>query len=127
LIVMTPLAASAYLVDQLSKTAANVAAGAASSRIPTFTKAIATYQHFVDSTKLLHNEIAQRLAQRDDFQSLDPTANLAHVIDSEPGLRAIALVRPDGSVAAEAARPLSGPEWRDTGVSHPLGDGGATL
>src|SRR6185503_12114683 len=59
--------------------------------------------------------------------ALDPTINLAKLIGDEPGLRAIALVRPDGSIAATAERPLPGPEWRDKGVEHPLGDGGAVL
>jgi nitrogen fixation/metabolism regulation signal transduction histidine kinase len=127
LIVMTPLAASAYLVDQLGKAAANVAAGGAASRIPALENAMRTVTSLVDTTKALEEEIALRLAQRPDFIALDATANLAHVIESESGLRAIALVRPDGSIAAEAKRPLQGPEWRDKVVDHPLGDGGATL
>jgi nitrogen fixation/metabolism regulation signal transduction histidine kinase len=49
------------------------------------------------------------------------------VIDDEPGLRAIALVRPDGTVAAEASRPLPGPAWRDYHFEQPLGGAGATL
>ena len=127
LIVMTPLAASAYLVDQLGKAAANVAAGGAAARLPALTKAMRTVGSLVDTTKALEEEIAQRLALRADFLALDPTANLAHVVENESGLRAIALVRPDGSVAAEAKRPPSGPEWRDKVVSHPLGGAGATL
>ena len=127
LIVMTPLVASAYLIDQLGKAAANVAAGEASSRIATMEQAKHTYTDLVDLTKRLHGEIAQRLAQRADFRSLDPTVNLAKVINEEPGLRAIALLRPDGSAAAEADRPLPGPAWRDKVVDQPLGDAGATL
>ncbi|TMQ17357.1 MAG: HAMP domain-containing protein [Deltaproteobacteria bacterium] len=127
LIVMTPLAASAYLIDQLGKAAANVAAGEASSRIATMEKAIDTYRDMVDITKRLHDEIATRLAQRPDFLQLDPTVNLARIINDEPGLRAIALLRPDGSAAAEAERPSPGPQWRDKIVDHPLGTGGATL
>src|SRR6185295_901761 len=85
LIVMTPLAASAYFIDQLGKAAANVAAGEASSRIATMEKAIDTYRDLVELTKRLHGEIALRLAQRPDFLALDPTVNLAKVINDEPG------------------------------------------
>jgi len=127
LIVMTPLVASAYLIDQLGKAAANVAAGEAASRIATMEKAKRTYIDLVDLTKRLHGEIAERLAQRADFRALDPTINLAKVINDEPGLRAIALLRPDGSAAAEADRPLPGPAWRDKVVDQPLGEAGATL
>jgi two-component system nitrogen regulation sensor histidine kinase NtrY len=127
LIVITPLAASAYLIDQLGKAAANVAAGEASSRISAMEKAQGSYTDLVNLTKRLHDEIAGRLAQRADFISLDPTINLAKVINDEPGLRAIAVLRPDGTVIAEAERPLPGPGWRDKVVDHPLGDSGATL
>jgi two-component system nitrogen regulation sensor histidine kinase NtrY len=127
LIVMTPLAASVYLIDQLGKAAANVAAGEASSRIATMEKAMDTYRDLVDTTKRLHDEIATRLALRPDFLQLDPTVNLAHIINDEPGLRAIALIRPDAGIAAEAEGPRPGPAWRDKVVEHPLGTGGATL
>src|SRR5262249_37926176 len=45
----------------------------------------------------------------------------------EPGLRAIALVGPDGRVVASAETPLPGPAWRDKVVEQPLGTAGATL
>ena len=90
LIVITPLAASAYLIDQLGKAAANVAAGMVSSPIPALEKAKTNYRNMVELTKHLHNEIADRLAQRPDFLALDPTINLAKLIGDEPGLRAIA-------------------------------------
>jgi nitrogen fixation/metabolism regulation signal transduction histidine kinase len=127
LIVMTPLAASAYLIGQLARTAASVAAGDASSRIEPMKRAQAIYREVVEVTKHLDGEIAARLAQRPEFLQLEPTANLVKIIDVEPGLRAIALVRPDGHVAAEAARPLPGPQWRDYTVEQPLGSEGATL
>ena len=127
LIVMTPLAASAYLIDQLGRTAANVAASEASSRIETMERAQSVYRELVEVTKHLDGEIAGRLAQRTDLLALDPTINLVKIIDVEPGLRAIALVRPDASVAAEASRPLPGPGWRDYVVEQPLGGAGAIL
>lgn len=127
LIVMTPLAASAYLIDQLGKAAANVAVGEATSRIGTMEKAMDTYLDLIEVTKRLHGEIAARLAQRPDFVALEPTANLVKIIDDEPGLRAIALLRPDGTTAAAAERPLPGPTWRDHVLDQPLGPAGATL
>jgi nitrogen fixation/metabolism regulation signal transduction histidine kinase len=127
LIVMTPLAFSAYLIDQLGKTAANVAAGAAAGRIETMDRAMGTYRDLVDLTKRLHTEIAARLALRPDFLALDPTVNLVKIIDDEPGLRAIVLIRPDRTIAAEAERPLPGPAWRDHTIDQPLGTAGATL
>lgn len=123
LIVMLPLAASAYLIDQLGKTAANVVAGEAASPIASMEKAKHTYVELVELTKRLHSEIAERLALRPDLLALDATANLARILNDEPGLRAIALVRADGRVAAEAERPPPGTGWRDTVVEQPLGAG----
>jgi two-component system, NtrC family, nitrogen regulation sensor histidine kinase NtrY len=127
LIVMTPLAASAYLIDQLGRAAANVAAGEASQRIKAMEKAQDVYVEVVELTKRLDGEIAARLALRPDLLALDPTVNLVRMIDDEPGLRALELVRADGSVAAEASRPLPGPAWRDYHVEQPLGAAGAML
>jgi len=127
LIVIVPLAVTAYLIDQLGKTAANVAAGEAAASITAMEKARGTYNDLVEVTKRLHGEIATRLALRPDFLALDPTVNLVKIIDSEPGLRAIALIRPDRTIAAEAERPLAGPAWRDHTLEQPLGAAGATL
>jgi two-component system nitrogen regulation sensor histidine kinase NtrY len=127
LIVMLPLAASAYLIDQLGRAAANVAAGEASQRLAALEKAKGVYGEVVEVTKRLDSAIAARLAQRPDIQALDPTVNLVRILEDEPGLRAIALVRPDGSVAAEASRPLSDQALRDYHVEHPIGATGAAL
>ncbi len=127
LIVMLPLAAAAYQLDQLDKTAANVAAGEAAASIKAMEKAMGTYGDLVEITKRLHVEIAARLAQRPDYLQLDPTVNLVKTIEREPGLRAIALIRPDHTIAAEAERPLPGPGWRDHTMEQPLGTAGATL
>jgi two-component system, NtrC family, nitrogen regulation sensor histidine kinase NtrY len=127
LIVITPLAASAYLIDQLGKAAANVAVGESSSRLDVMNDAKRAYGDLIEITKRLHSEIATRLSQRPDFLALDPTINLAKIINDEPELRAIALLRPDGSAAAEADRPRASPAWRDKVVDQPLGDGVGTL
>src|ERR1043165_8575708 len=97
----------------MGRTAANVNTAEASSRIAVMEKAQGTYTDLVNVTKRLHDEIATRLAQRADFIAREPTLNLAKVINDEPNLRAIALLRPDGSVLAEAERPLPGPAYRD--------------
>ncbi|HEY0192377.1 MAG TPA: ATP-binding protein [Kofleriaceae bacterium] len=122
LIVSTPLVVSAYLVDQLGKAAANVVAGEASSPLKTMEKATRTYRDLVNVTKRLHAEIADRLAQRAELIALDPTVDLARIVNDE-GLRALALVAADGHTVAQAELPLPGPEWRDTVVERPLGSG----
>ncbi|HWO24920.1 MAG TPA: ATP-binding protein [Kofleriaceae bacterium] len=136
LIVMTPLAVSAYFIGQLGATAANVGASEAESRLEVFEKSIRVYHDLVSTTKELHKEISHRLAQRPDLVALDPEADLAKIVAIEPGLRAIALVAPDGRVAAAAADPAEpaarrSPQtpavWRDILVEEPLGPGGATL
>ena len=133
LIVMTPLAVSAYFIGQLGVTAANVGASEAESRLEVFEKSIRAYHDLVATTKELHKEISRRLAQRADLIALDPKADLARIVNIEPGLRAIALIAPDGRIVAEAAdpaeaRPPQTPAvWRDISVEEPLGTGGALL
>jgi two-component system nitrogen regulation sensor histidine kinase NtrY len=133
LIVMTPLAVAAYFVGQLSAAAANVGSGEAASRLEVFEKSIRAYHDLVSTTKELHKEISHRLAQRPDLIALDPKADLATIVNIEPGLRAIALVAPDGRVVAaaedppEPRPPQAPPVWRDIAVEEPLGAGGATL
>ena len=67
IIVVVPLVVSAYLIDQLGKTAANVAAGEALSPIRSMEKAKRTYTELVEVTKRLHNEVVERLALRPDL------------------------------------------------------------
>ncbi len=124
LIVLMPLAMSAYFIGQLGKAAANVAAGEASARTEILEKSIETYHDLVRTTKDLHREIAARLARRPDLIALAPASDLDKLVHNEPGLRAVALVRPDGTVAAEASRPLAGPMWRDKVVDEELVNGG---
>ncbi|MBA3396385.1 MAG: HAMP domain-containing protein [Deltaproteobacteria bacterium] len=124
LIVLMPLAMSAYFIGQLGKAAANVAAGEASARTEILGKSIETYHDLVSTTKDLHREIAARLARRPDLIALAPASDLEKLVHNEPGLRAVALVRPDGTVAAEASRPLAGPMWRDKVVDEELVNGG---
>ena len=133
LIVMAPLAVSAYFIGQLGKAAANVATGEAESRIDVLEKSFDAYHALVRTTKELHKEISLRLAQRPDLIALDPAADLAKIVNLEPGLRAIALIGPDGRAVAEAADPADARPaqvaalWRDKVVEERLGEGGAVL
>ncbi|MCX5744658.1 MAG: ATP-binding protein [Proteobacteria bacterium] len=124
---LLPVILAVWLIDQMGKTAANVGASDAAARIAAMEKSIGAYHELVDTTKRLHAEVAQRLAQRPDLVALDPTAKLHELVDHEPGLRAIALVRADGTIVAEASRPLPGPAWRDKIVDQPLPVGALRL
>ncbi len=126
-LVMAPLALSSFFIGQLGKAAANVAAGEASARTRVFESSIDAYHDLVRTTKDLHREIAHRLATRPDLMAFYPTTPLAKVVQLEPGLRAIQLVRPDGTIAAQAERPLAGPVWRDMDADEPLGPDGGSL
>ncbi len=128
-IVMVPLGVAAYLVDQLGKTAANVASSDASARVVAMEHAIDRYHQLVDMTKRVHAEVAGRLAQTPAIAALDPGADLPTLIadPDQAGLRTLAMLRPDGSVIAEAARPPTSPSWRDKVVEQPIGEGGAAL
>jgi len=132
LIVMTPLAVSAYFIGQLGKAAANVAAGEASARTAILEKSIDAYHELVRTKKDLHHEVASRLAHRPDLLAAatagtDVKPELDKLITNEPGLRAIAILRPDGTVISEASRTPAGPAWRDVEVYEPIGEAGANL
>jgi nitrogen fixation/metabolism regulation signal transduction histidine kinase len=123
--VMLPLVVAYLLVGQLGKTAANVAASDAEARVASMENATIRYHELVNMTKRVQSEIAARLAKRPELAALDPSADLKAIIEdpSQAGLRAIAMLRPDGTVAAEAAKPPTGPAWRDKVVDQELPDG----
>jgi two-component system, NtrC family, nitrogen regulation sensor histidine kinase NtrY len=132
LIVMTPLAVSAYFIGQIGKTAANFAAGEAQARTAILERSMEAYHTLVRTKKDLHHEVAWRLAHRPDLVAAatgtpDVTAELVHLTSNEPGLRAIAILRPDGTAISEAKRNPTGPAWRDIEVYEPIGDVGANL
>ncbi len=69
-----------------------------------------------------------------ELLALDPKANLGKILDDEAASqgnpRGLAVLREDGSVVAEASRPLDlkeQPRFRDKVVDQPLGTTGATL
>jgi nitrogen fixation/metabolism regulation signal transduction histidine kinase len=144
LIVMLPLAASTYFIGQLSSAAANVATGEASARVPVLQRAIDADHELVNEGKRLSGEIAARLAKHDDLLALDPTRNPALFVETfdidiqpildeivvdpaQAGMRAIAILRPDGTVFADDERPPTGPGWRDYVVTQALGEAGSIL
>jgi nitrogen fixation/metabolism regulation signal transduction histidine kinase len=86
---------------------------------------IRVYRDLVLTTKALEVEVADRIGRRPEVQSPAP-GTLAKILQSEAALRAIAVLRPDGSVVDEANRPTE-PEaagLRDTVVDHELPTGG---
>jgi nitrogen fixation/metabolism regulation signal transduction histidine kinase len=140
LIVMTPLAVSAYFIGQLGKAAANVAAGEASARTAILEKSIEAYHDLVRTKKELHHEVGRRLAQSPELIAVARDANrdetaranalplLTKLINSEAGLRSIAVLAPDGQAVVSTERPASGGNWRDLEVYEPLGgDAGGNL
>ncbi|HEY4058155.1 MAG TPA: ATP-binding protein [Kofleriaceae bacterium] len=129
LLVSIPLATAYTLVGQLGRAAANVASSDAAARIDAMDKAIHRYHDLVNMTKRLQAEIAERLAKRPQIAALDPATDLKAIIadPSQAGLRAIAMLRPDGTVIAQAERLPSGDDWRDKVVDQPIGESGASL
>ncbi|MDB4953578.1 MAG: periplasmic sensor signal transduction histidine kinase [Myxococcales bacterium] len=127
LIVMTPLAASYFLIDQIGKVAANFAAGEAGTHVVVMDKALEAYRDLIETTKRLHAEVADRLSKRPALVALDPKLDLDKIIDNEPGLNAIAMLMPDGRVITEASRPVPGPQWREKVLDQSLGTSGASL
>ena len=128
-IVTIPLVIAYLLVGQIGKTAANVAASDAAARIEAMDRAILHYYELVNTTKRLHAEIAERIAKRFDLATPDRNASLAAIIadPAQAGLRALAILQPNGTVMGEASRPLTGPDWRDKVVDQQLAPDGTTL
>jgi len=123
LIVMMPLVASAILIDQIGKVGANFGATAARESARALEPVTRVYRDLVLTMKELQLEVAQRIASRPGLETATKE-ELQNIVDSEAKLRAIAVLRPDGSVAAEAAKSLEeGPGWRDAVVDHRLPSG----
>jgi nitrogen fixation/metabolism regulation signal transduction histidine kinase len=77
----------------------------------------------IETTKLLHSEVAARLALRPDIAALKADADVTTLIDDEAGLNEITLLASDGKTIAHAARPLPGPRWRSKQMDYPLQGG----
>ena len=130
LLVLTPLGASLWLIEQITDTAANFHAAEAEQSLDAIDKAEGAYRELFETTKRLQAEIADRLGKQRELQVLDPKMDIAKVLAEEsrlePTLRALAVVGTDGKVVAEASRPTSGDGYRDKVVEQPLASG-ATL
>ena len=126
--VLPPLAAAAYFIDDVGKVAANFASNEASARIGVMEKTLGTYRNLVDTVKRLHAEVATHLAEHVELVDLSAdTAVLEKILTQEPDLRAIAVLRADGSEVAHAEHPLPSDAWRDTEFNQPLPKGSARL
>jgi len=103
-IVLTPLVASYFMIDQISTHAANTYAKEAADNVVAMDKALDAYRELFETTKHLHAEIADRLTRRSDV--IDGSADLAKILDGEgaieANLRGVALLRADDSVVAHA-------------------------
>ncbi|MEO8702564.1 MAG: ATP-binding protein [Kofleriaceae bacterium] len=144
LIVMIPLGVAAYFLGDVGTPAANLNAGESQARIEVLEKSMGAYLEMINTTKRLHTEVGGRLAKRADLMSLDPelagakaadalgidlSGELQKVLEEPPqaGLAGITILRADGTVFAEATRPLAGPQWRSKVADEPLGNSGAVL
>jgi two-component system nitrogen regulation sensor histidine kinase NtrY len=130
--VMMPWAVAAYFIGEVGTTAANFASNEAAGRSAILERSMESYHALVRTTKDLHHEIGRRLAARPDLLAATTTSTgivpeLERIIVHEPGLRAIAVLRPDGTSVAEATRAPTGAGWRDIEVYEPLGEAGANL
>ncbi len=125
-LVLLPLLMSWFLIGQISTAAAKFGSTEAKARAETIEQVIRVYRDLVITTKALHGEVAQRIATRTDLMTPVPGVTLEKILESEANLRAIAVLRPDGSVIAEAARADGPPSTllRDTIVNHQFPAGG---
>jgi nitrogen fixation/metabolism regulation signal transduction histidine kinase len=131
LLVLTPLAAALWLTGQITETAANFHAAEASASLDALDKAGGAYRELFETTKRLEAEIADRVAKKRELQTVAPAMDVARVLAEEsalePSLRAVAVVRPDTTIVAQASRPRRGDAFRDKVVEQPLATGDATL
>jgi nitrogen fixation/metabolism regulation signal transduction histidine kinase len=130
IIVMTPLAASYIMIDSIASHAASSYANQAADLVTTMDKALGAYRDLFVTTKNLHAEVADRLSRRTELIALDPRIRLDKILDEEAAteshLRALSLLRSDGTVVAEATRPLA-ESYRDLVLDQPLAGSGGTL
>src|SRR5690606_36880402 len=124
---LLPLVASAVLIDSIGKYAASFGATEAKERAAMIEQVSRVYRDLVVTTKALQVEVAQRIAARPDILTPVPGETLHKILDGEASLRAIAVLRPDGTVIDEATKPDVPDEskWRDAVVDHQLPAGGS--
>jgi two-component system nitrogen regulation sensor histidine kinase NtrY len=123
LIVLAPLLASSYLIDQLARVAANFAANEAQAREAPMARALDAYRELFETTKRLHAEIGGRLAADPAVSGATTPAALEVVLAREPALHLLAVIDPVGVVTVSARRPLPAAGWALREVEHPLPSG----
>ncbi|MFT3696069.1 MAG: ATP-binding protein [Kofleriaceae bacterium] len=131
-IVLIPFALSYVLLDQIGRSAANYKANEARESIAAMEKALDAYRDLFETTKRLHADIADRLSRRPQLIALDPKSDLDAILNEEVAvqshLRALALLKDDGTVVLQAEHPLDthqAQRLRDKVVDQPLGNGGS--
>ncbi len=127
-LVLVPLIASWLMIDQISTVAAKFGSTEAKARAETIEQVIRVYRDLVVTTKALHGEVAQRIATRTDLMTPVPGVTLEKILEEEANLRAIAVLRPDGSTIGEATRTAGAQDsqlLRDTVVDEPFPAGGS--
>ena len=123
IVALTPLVASAYLIDQLAAVAANVSANEAEEHTGPMMRALVAYRELFETTKRLQSEVGARLASQPTFTKVDPHLDLDAVMLREPDLYSISVQRADHSVVLEKSRPLPSSEWRIKEFAQPLANG----
>jgi two-component system, NtrC family, nitrogen regulation sensor histidine kinase NtrY len=123
-IVLAPLLVSAYLIDELSRVAANFAASEAAERQAPMERALATYRELFAVTKQLQGEVARRLAARPELAGAAASESIPAILEQEPGVVRITVLSPTGALTAEGARPLPGVDWRAKEARSELPGGG---
>ncbi|HVV85797.1 MAG TPA: ATP-binding protein [Kofleriaceae bacterium] len=122
-VVLAPLGASAYLIDQIGRITANFAAKDAGERNDSMKKALDAYSDLFDTMKQLNVEVAARLATLPVIAQAKPGTDLAPVLAGEGRATSLTVRAPDGTVIATAARKLSaGIEVRPLEVPLPGGN-----
>ena len=122
-VVLMPLAASAYLVRGMSNVAANFAAGEAASRNRTMERALAAYRELIETKKQYLTEVARRLVQEPAIARIDVAA-LEGVLRAEPEVASLALYDRDGRALGRADRPAAAGVEVKT-AKYPLAAGGS--
>src|SRR5262245_47406066 len=95
-VVLAPLAASAYFIDQVGKVAANFAASEAAARDRSVQKALDAHLEWVALTKQLHAEVAALVARVPQVAAADPAAPLEQIVAEHPQLVSLRLLARDG-------------------------------
>jgi len=124
LIVMVPLAVSAYLIGELSQVAARFADNEAKERLGPMERALVAYGEVFRATKALQREVAQRISH--DLAITGPVvraSELDRILAQEADVYELAIADANGVVVAQAHKPLPSPGWVGRQVEHPLTDG----